>query len=119
MADCISKQINYIEWPAKDLSATKTFFQEVFDWHFTDYGDQYTAFSGDTVNGGFFHADKTSRPEQGAALVVLYSSQLEVTQHEVERGGGQITQPIFEFPGGRRFHFTEPSGNELAVWSDK
>lgn len=111
--------INYIELPAANLAATKTFFQQVFSWQFTDYGPEYSAFSESGVMGGFFQSDKASNTDNGGALVVLYSSDLEGSQAKVEAAGGQIKQAIFSFPGGRRFHFIEPSGNELAVWSDK
>ena len=111
-------QINYIELPAQNLAATKAFFSQVFTWHFTDYGPEYAAFSGSGVLGGFFQSDKASNTDTGAALVVLYSHDLEKTFVTVQAAGGQIKQAIFSFPGGRRFHFIEPSGNELAVWSD-
>ncbi|MBW8191896.1 VOC family protein [Neiella marina] len=111
--------INYVELPAADLAATKLFFSGVFNWQFTDYGPDYTAFSNATINGGFYHAPLVSDAAVGAALVVIYSADLEQTQHAVEQAGGQVCKAIFSFPGGRRFHFKEPSGNEFAVWSDK
>ena len=114
-----AKKINYVEFPAKDLSATKSFFITVFDWSFEDFGPDYIAFSNAGLDGGFFRSDLSSRAEQGAALVVFYSEDLEATLKKVERAGGDIVQAIFAFPGGRRFHFIEPSGNEFAVWSDK
>ncbi len=110
--------INYLELPARDLAATKAFFSHVFGWHFTDYGDDYAAFSEAGVEGGFYRADMASLTQHGGALIVLYSNDLEATQRKVELAGAQIIKPIFSFPGGRRFHFLEPSGNELAVWSD-
>ncbi|MDP4985336.1 VOC family protein [Pseudoalteromonas tunicata] len=110
--------VNYLELPARNLAQTKAFFSQVFAWHFTDYGPDYAAFSNSGVLGGFFQSDKTSNTDNGAALVVLYSSDLEQTLAAVETAGGKIKQAIFSFPGGRRFHFLEPSGNELAVWSD-
>lgn len=111
--------INYLEFPACDLEATKAFFSCVFGWTFTDYGPDYTAFSDDSVDGGFYRADLCSSTANGAALTVFYSDNLETTQASIEVAGGEIVKPIFEFPGGRRFHFCEPSGNEFAVWSDK
>ena len=111
-------KINYVELPARDLSATKAFFTQVFGWAFEDFGSEYTAFSDQGVDGGFFKADLASSTQNGGALIVFYSKDLEATQAEIEAAGGTIVQPIFSFPGGRRFHFTEPSGNELAVWSD-
>jgi len=111
--------INYLELPAKDIYATKAFFEDVFNWTFTDYGDEYTSFTEERLKGGFYKSNKQSSTENGAALIVFYSSDLEETQNKVEKAGGKIVKPIFSFPGGRRFHFTEPSGNELSVWSNK
>ncbi|MEL7522476.1 MAG: VOC family protein [Cyanobacteria bacterium J06649_5] len=112
------EKINYVEFPAKDLPATKTFFTKAFSWTFEDFGPEYTAFTGEGLDGGFFKADQASTTANGAALVVFYSDTLEATQTKIEQAGGTIVQPIFNFPGGRRFHFTEPSGNEFAVWSE-
>jgi predicted enzyme related to lactoylglutathione lyase len=112
------EKINYVEFPAKDLAGTKTFFQSVFGWSFTDYGPEYTAFEDQGLDGGFFQSDLASSTAKGAALIVLYSSQLEATLAKVEQAGGSILRPIYSFPGGRRFHFAEPSGNEFAVWSE-
>ena len=114
----LHEKINYVELPAKDLAATKAFFQSVFGWSFVDYGPEYTAFSDQGLDGGFFQSDLASSSEKGAALIVFYSNQLEATLAKVEKAGGSIVKPIFSFPGGRRFHFTEPSGNEFAVWSE-
>lgn len=113
------ERINYIELPARELEATKTFFSDVFGWEFTDYGEDYTAFGNAGIDGGFFRADCAAATANGSALVVFYSETLEATQTKIERAGGSICQAIFSFPGGRRFHFTDPSGNEFAVWSDK
>lgn len=112
------EKINYVEFPAKDLAATKSFFRAVFGWSFTDYGDNYTAFANEGLDGGFFRADKSASSKNGGALIVFYSNRLEQTRDKIEKGGGKIVQPIFSFPGGRRFHFTDPNGNEYAVWSD-
>ena len=111
-------QINYIEIPAKDISATKKFFSDVFGWEFVDYGPEYCSFSNEGVDGGFFKSDLTASTDTGSVLVVLYSAELENTQSKVEASGGKIIKPIYSFPGGRRFHFTDPSGNEYAVWSE-
>lgn len=110
-------KINYIEFPATDLAATKQFFEQVFNWQFTDYGPEYASFANSGINGGFFQAPLSSSTEHGAALSVIYSDNLEATQIAVEQAGGKILKPIFSFPGGRRFHFEEPSGNEFAAWS--
>ena len=112
------EKINYVEFPAKDLESTKTFFSNVFSWSFVDYGTDYTAFSNEGLDGGFFRADLSSSAQNGSALIVFYSKDLEQTQKKIEEAGGRILQEIYSFPGGRRFHFAEPSGNEFAVWSD-
>lgn len=113
------EKLNYVEFPAKDMDATKDFFAQTFGWGFVDYGPDYTAFSAQGLDGGFYRIDLAANQAMGSALLVFYSEALESTQEKVEAAGGQIVQPIFAFPGGRRFHFLEPSGNELAVWSDK
>lgn len=112
------EKINYVEFHSADLVATKTFFTSALDWEFEDFGEEYTAFSGQGLDGGFFKSDKQSSSADGAALIVFYSAALEETLAKVEKAGGKIVQPIFSFPGGRRFHFTEPCGNEFAVWSE-
>jgi len=114
----LHEKINYVELPAKDLAATKAFFQSAFGWSFVDYGPEYTAFSDQGLDGGFFQSDLASSSQNGAALVIFYSDHLEATLAKVEKAGGTIVRPIYSFPGGRRFHFTEPSGNEFAVWSE-
>ncbi len=113
------ESINYVEFPSNDLSTTKKFFQNVFEWIFEDYGPEYTAFKDSSLEGGFYKSSKHASTENGSALIVFYSNDLETTQAKIEKAGGRIIKPIFSFPGGRRFHFTEPSGNELAVWSDQ
>ena len=110
------EKINYLEYPSQDLAATKSFFTAVFGWSFTDYGPEYTAFDHQGLDGGFYLSDKVSRVEHGAALTVFLSHDLEQTQDRVESAGGIICTETFEFPGGKRFHFLEPSGNEFAVW---
>ncbi|MBP0016788.1 MAG: VOC family protein [Cyanobacteria bacterium SBLK] len=112
------EKINYVEFPAKDIQKTKAFFTRVFGWSFEDFGPEYTAFSNPEINGGFFQSDLASSTVNGGALIVFYSRDLEATQAKIEEAGGAIVKPIFSFPGGRRFHFSEPSGNEFAVWSD-
>jgi len=112
------EKINYIELPAIDIEAAKTFFTTVFAWSFVDYGPKYTAFSNEGINGGFFKSELRSSTENGSALIIFYSRALEDTQSKIEYAGGEIIKPIFSFPGGRRFHFSDPNGNEYAVWSD-
>jgi predicted enzyme related to lactoylglutathione lyase len=111
-------KLNYVEFPACDISASKAFFTEVFNWQFEDYGPEYAAFSDQGLDGGFYLSDKQSNSSEGAALLVFYSRDLEALVEKVKAAGGTIKKDIFAFPGGRRFHFTEPSGNELAAWSD-
>lgn len=109
--------LNYVEFPACDIPATKAFFEQAFAWSFQDFGAEYAAFTNQGLDGGFYQSSLTSKVSQGAALLVLKSDNLEETQALIESLGGIISQEIFSFPGGRRFHFIEPSGNEFAVWS--
>ena len=113
------EKINYVEFPAKDLVKAKAFFTTVFNWSFTDYGPEYTAFENEGLDGGFFKSDNVVSVDSGSALIVFFSDGLEQTQSKIEANGGEITKDIFDFPGGRRFHFTDPNGNEFAVWSDE
>lgn len=108
--------INNIEFPAKDIPSIKDFYSKVFGWTFTDYGPTYTEFNDGNMVGGF---TKDSKSGKNGPLVIIYTDDLENKQKEVEEGGGKISQEIFSFPGGRRFHFKDIEGNELAVWSDK
>jgi len=112
------EKINYVEFPSKDLQATKTFFTSVFGWSFVDYGPEYAAFSNAGIDGGFYKSDLTATTANGGALIVFYSKDLENTQVKIEDAGGSIIKPVFLFPGGRRFHFCDPNGNEYAAWSD-
>ncbi|QDU07705.1 VOC family protein [Gimesia aquarii] len=113
------EKINYVEFPAKDIPATKSFFTTVFGWTFEDFGPDYTAFSNEGIDGGFFQSDLKVSTDNGSALIVFYSKDLEQTLAKIESAGGSIIKPIFSFPGGRRFHFGDPNGNEYAVWSDQ
>ena len=114
-----NEKINYIEFPSKDINATKEFFSTVFDWSFVDYGHEYTAFSNQGINGGFFKSNLSTSTENGSALIVFYSKDLEYTQEKIKQAGGLIKKPTYAFPGGRRFHFTDPNDTEYAVWSDQ
>ena len=111
------ESIHYLEFPATDFAATQAFFEAAFGWTFVSYGPEYLAFTGGGMEGGFYHASKRARAADGSALVIFYSEDLAATQAKIEAAGGEILQAIYEFPGGRRFHFAEPSGNEFAVWS--
>jgi len=106
-------KLDYLEMPARSgtLDSVKAFYSSAFAWSFTDYGPTYSAYS-EGLDGGF-DADASAK-----LLPVIYSDDLEATLAAVEAAGGRIVQPIFAFPGGRRFHFTDPAGNELAVWSE-
>lgn len=106
------EKIDYIELPAKDVEATKLFFKTVFGWIFTDYGPDYTCFTNHGINGGFYKSDLISSAANGSTLVVFYSKDLKATQLKIEQGGGSIIKPVFSFPGGRRFHFSDPNGNQ-------
>jgi predicted enzyme related to lactoylglutathione lyase len=112
------EKINYVEFPAKNIKATKDFFATAFGWSFVDYGPEYSAFSNEGIDGGFFQSDLSASTENGSALIVFYSKNLEQTQIKIDGAGGSIIKPIFSFPGGRRFHFADSNGNEYAVWSD-
>jgi predicted enzyme related to lactoylglutathione lyase len=114
----VHEKLNYVEFPSSNLPMTKAFFEKAFDWTFIDYGPEYTSFSNQGLDGGFFQSDQFSSSAHGAALLVFFSNDLEKTLAKVVDAGGTIVKPIFSFPGGRRFHFTEPCGNEFAVWSD-
>ena len=113
------QKIDYLELPAADLDAVQTFYEKAFQWSFTAYGPDYQAFTDGNMNGGFYRSELHSSTAQGAALVVLYAADLEKTKQTVMESGGVIEKDIFSFPGGRRFHFTDPNRNELAVWSDQ
>ena len=107
--------INYIEFKSTNLKETKTFYQEAFGWKFTDYGPNYTAFAESGVEGGFEYTEKSI---VNGALVVLHHDNLKAIKERVIELGGKISVDIFSFPGGRRFQFLDPSGNELAIWTE-
>ncbi len=108
--------INYIEFPATDLDLVKKFYSAAFGWTFTDFSDDYVGFNDGVLDGGFAKSKGTTH---SGPLVILYSSNLQATLETVTQHGGIIVEQIYEFPGGKRFHFTDPAGNELAVWSEK
>jgi len=108
--------IDYVEFAVTDVAAAKRFYTAAFDWQFNDYGPDYAGIRGGDREVGGLRKDEQVTP--GGPLVVLYSDDLEASQQRVEAAGGAITTPPFAFPGGRRFHFTDPSGNELAVWAN-
>ncbi|WP_222983724.1 VOC family protein [Flagellimonas meishanensis] len=110
--------INYVEFKTKDISKIKEFYTFAFGWKFTDYGPTYTAFENSGIEGGFRTIEEGEEIVNGV-LVVLYHEDLAAIKDQVLKFGGTLVQDIFSFPGGRRFHFLDPSGNELAIWSDK
>lgn len=112
------EKINYVEFPAHDLVATKQFFVQAFGWSFQDYGPEYTSFSDSGIAGGFYKSEISAKTVNGSALIVLYSKEIKASYAKVKAAGGLILKEIFSFPGGQRFHFLEPSGSEFAVWSE-
>ena len=109
------RRIDYVEFPVPDIAVAREFYRTVFGWTFTDYGPDYTSFEDGRIAGGFRGGE---RAQPGGPLVVIYAVNLEAALAAVQAAGGVVTQPTFDFPGGRRFHFRDPSGHELAVWSD-
>jgi len=109
-------QIDYVEMSVKNIAASKQFYGTVFGWKFEDYGPEYTSFFDGRLAGGF--STEKSTPAQGL-LLVIYARDLVVSQKKIKDAGGKIVKETFSFPGGSRFHFMDPNGNELAVWSDR
>ncbi|UCG76876.1 MAG: VOC family protein [Gemmatimonadota bacterium] len=110
------RRIDYVEFPTTNMTEMKRFYSGVFGWEFTDYGPDYASFHDGRIGGGF---SAERNPAEGGLLIVLYGANLEAIEASVTEHGGQIVRETFEFPGGRRFHFLDPSRNELAVWSDR
>ena len=110
------RRVDYVEFLSTDLEKTKAFYSAVFGWEFTDYGPTYVAFNDGRLDGGFSAATEVL---PGGPLVVLFSTDIDDIEARITEHGGRIVRETFEFPGGRRFHFSDPSGNELAVWSDR
>ncbi len=113
------ESINLIEFPAKNLQTTQLFFEAVFGWQFKPLSDEYILYSNDSISIAFFQSKQTSNPRTGGALIIFYSDDLEQSMEKIDQHGGEISHPIFEYPGGRRFHFMDPNQNEYAVWSKK
>ena len=112
-------KITYIEFASTDIEKTKQFYTTVFGWSFQDWGPDYISFGGQGVEGGgFYKTEPHDAPPKYAPLVVLYSADLAATEAAIVAAGGSIVVPAFEFPGGRRFHFSDSVGNVLAVWSE-
>ena len=110
------RRIDNIEFAVQDIARARAFYGEVFGWSFKDYGPEYCEFSDGRLTGGFALSED---PRPGGPLVILYADDLAETQRRLEAAGAKIVNPLFTFPGGRRFHFEDPDGYELAVWSDK
>jgi predicted enzyme related to lactoylglutathione lyase len=110
------RRIDYIEFAVAEIARSRDFYGRVFGWRFTDYGPDYCEFNDGRLTGGFAHGG-TIKP--GGPLVILYATDLADTQRRLEEAGGRIVKPIYAFPGGRRLHFQDPDGYELAVWSDQ
>ncbi|HUN85567.1 MAG TPA: VOC family protein [Terracidiphilus sp.] len=113
-------KINYIEFASTDLDRAKKFYSTVFGWSFIDYGPDYASFTAASagIDGGFYRVPTAPEPAKTAPLIVLYSQDLKATEASILAAGGEIVVPTFEFPGGRRFHFSDGAGNILAVWSE-
>ncbi len=113
-------KINYIEFSSTDIERTKMFYSTAFGWSFQDWGPEYVSFSPEKagIDGGFRKVDTGDTAGQSAPLVVLYSADLKAAEEAVKAAGGAIVVPTFEFPGGRRFHFSDGVGSVLAVWSE-
>ncbi|MCA1841327.1 MAG: VOC family protein [Actinomycetota bacterium] len=109
------KRIDYIEIASADIPSAKKFYSAVFGWNFVDYGPGYASFNDGRLSGGF---GNEAHEEGRSVLIVLYATDLDLVKKQVVEEGGTITRETFSFPGGRRFHFTDPGGLELAVWSE-
>jgi uncharacterized protein len=109
------RRIDYIEIPVTDMKKTKKFYNKVFGWEFEDFGSDYASFNDGRLAGGFFTAPDV---RTGGPMVIIYSTDLAAMQKKVVAAGGKITKPPFDFPGGTRFQFTDPSGHELAIWTN-
>ncbi|HEX9894364.1 MAG TPA: VOC family protein, partial [Gemmatimonadales bacterium] len=110
------RRVDYVEIPVTDVPGAKRFYQEAFGWTFTDYGPDYASFTDGRLSGGL---RKAERRAGSGILVVLYAKDLDAMQARITQLGGRVVRATHQFPGGRRFHFADPSGNELAVWSDR
>lgn len=111
-----NNQISYVEFKTTNINETKSFYEKTFGWTFKDYGPTYSSFSESGLFGGF---ELTDDEIVNGALIVLYNENLVSIKDKVVKNGGKISKDIFEFPGGKRFQFIDPTGNELAIWSDK
>ena len=113
----IHHAIDYVELPVSDLPAARSFYEQAFGWQFNDYGPAYAGIKNPAGDGEVGGLDGSGGTDRTAPLVLLYSDDLDATADVVRAAGGVISVEPYEFPGGRRFHFTDPSGTELGVWS--
>ena len=116
------QRIDYVEFSVADIARSRDFYGRAFGWSFKDYGPSYCEFGDGRLTGGFALGGKDNPGGPigaGGPLVILYADQLDETERRVEAAGGKIVKPAYAFPGGRRFHFADPDGYELAVWSEK
>ncbi len=111
------QRIDYVELAVGDIARARDFYGKAFGWTFKDYGPGYCEFNDGRLTGGFALAEPGAVKAAGGPLVILHATDLDATQRRVEQAGGRIVKPTYPFPGGRRFHFTDPDGYELAVWS--
>ena len=114
----LHNKITYIEFTTTDIAQTKQFYGTVFGWSFRDWGPDYIGFGGAGIDGGFSKGESHEAQAKSAPLIVLYSQDLKATESAIVAAGGSILVPTFDFPGGRRFHFSDGLGNLLAVWSE-
>lgn len=108
------RRIDYVEFAVADIARARAFYEQAFGWKMTDYGPEYCAFADGRLEGGF---TTLGAAKPGGPLVILYADDLEAAQAAVEAAGGEIVKPAYDFPGGRRFHFADPDGYELGVWT--
>ena len=114
------RRIDNIEFAVGDIKRSREFYGGAFGWSFKEYGPSYCEFTDGRLTGGFALGDKRNPGDKaGGPLVILYASDIDEAQRRVEASGGKVVKPTYAFPGGRRFHFADPDGYELAVWSDK
>jgi uncharacterized protein len=107
-------KIDYIEFNASDIPATQKFYADVFGWKFTDHGTEYTSFEDGRIAGGF----RKDLVSPAGTLIVIFVNDLSKVEDRVKDAGGKITKEIFSYPGGSRFHFSDPNGNVLAAWHE-
>ncbi len=110
--------LDYIELRVTDLAATRRFYEAAFGWQFNDYGPAYSGIRAPDGEGEVGGLDATTAPTPGGPLVLLFSDDLDASVAAVRAAGGEVVAEPYEFPGGRRFHFADPSGNELGVWAE-